>query len=126
MKTLVTILLLCVGNMSMLFANQGPLSGVEMENPTTNLRLNMKIIGTENIPAKVFSYDIVGLNADASADYLTNGVTKDITTLIADLELRKNYVKIGIKLKWGSESKYFLFDRKELARGQIDMNKGKE
>lgn len=126
MRTSSITLLLLVGSLNLLFANNTLPFDNETNHAIVNVRLDMPIIGTENINAEIFSFDVVGLESDASAHYLTSGFTKDLNNLIADLKLDKNYVKIGIKLSWGETSKYFLFDKTELTYGQIDWNKGKE
>jgi hypothetical protein len=120
MRTQIIALLLIAGSFSSLLANVIlPVTEVEVH-------LNMKIIGTEGISTTAFSYDIVGLEADATASYLTSGVTQDLHSLVADVKLNKRFVALGIKLKWGNNAKYFLFDRTELTYGYIDLGKGKD
>lgn len=123
--TLALLTLFLTGSLNLLTANHNLPYETTANHSIVNVRLNMPIIGTKNINANVFYFDIVGLESDATVKHLTSGVTKDIHTLITDLKLNKNYVKIGIKLKWGKTSKYFLFDRKELSSEKIDLKKGK-
>jgi hypothetical protein len=120
MRTRIIYLLLIASSFSSLFAN------VILPVAEAEVQLAMKIIGTEGITATAFSYDIVGLEADATATYLTSGVTQDLHTLVADIKISKRFVELGIKLKWGSNAKYFLFDRTELTYGFIDLSKGKD
>jgi hypothetical protein len=120
MRTRIIILLLITGNFSSLFAN------VILPVDEAEVHLAMKIIGTEGISATTFSYDIVGLEADATATYLTSGVTLDLNTLVTDIKISKRFVELGIKLNWDNKAKYFLFDRTELTYGFIDLSKGKD
>lgn len=96
------------------------------QHKSIDVLLDIDIINTEEVSSEFFYYDIVGLEKDATAEFLTSGVTKNLTALTANLKLNKTYVKIGIKLKWSNESRYFLFDRNELTYGMIDLLEGKE
>jgi len=127
-RTTTFLLLACffVGSANVLIANNVAATEAIPDHNIIDLRLHLPIIGTKNIAAEVFSYDIVGVEANATAKHLTSGITKDIHTLITDLRLDKNYVKIGIKLKWGENSKYFLLDKEELTTGKLDLKKGRE
>ncbi|MFT6017689.1 MAG: hypothetical protein ACI9VN_001338 [Patescibacteria group bacterium] len=124
-STLALLAFFLMGSMNLLLANHSLPLETTRDHSIVLVHVNMPIVGTKNIATNVFYYDIVGLESDATAKHLTSGVTKDIHTLITDLKLDKNYVKIGIKLKWGGSSRYFLFNRKELTYGEIDLNKGK-
>lgn len=119
------LVFLLLGSINVLTANNNLPYETTVDHSIVNVHLNMPIINTEEINSNVFYFDIVGLESDATANYLTSGITKDVHSLITDLKLDKNYVKIGIKLKWGESSKYFLFNRTELTYGKIDLTKGK-
>ncbi len=123
--TLALLAFFLIGSTNLLTANHNLPYETTSDHSIVNVRINMPIIGTEDIATSVFYYDIVGLEPDATANHLTSGITQDIHALITDLKLDKNYVKIGIKLNWGETSKYFLYNRKELTYGKIDLNKGK-
>ncbi|MFK7810600.1 MAG: hypothetical protein AB8F74_22525 [Saprospiraceae bacterium] len=135
MRTLILLIALVTTNLTLGFSNSSAIAGQAnntlpaegiFEDKMIEVQLDIKIINTEEVASEFFYYDIVGLEEDATVEFLTSGATKDLTSLTANLKLTKTYVRIGIKLRWEKEAKYFLFDRNELTYGMIDLSKGKE
>ncbi|HHS95540.1 MAG TPA: hypothetical protein ENJ45_03040 [Phaeodactylibacter sp.] len=124
MRTQAFVLFFLLGLLPMLSAHHIlPLENIPTTDLEVTLRVNIK--GTKKVKAKVFYYDIVGLNADASAKYLSSGVTTDIHHLTTRLSLKSDFVKIGIKLQWGDEERYFLIPRAEFMNATIHLGEGR-